>query len=46
MRLFEKDELASMMEQSGFRIGSVFGNYTAAPLTDESPRVIIFGVHL
>lgn len=45
VRLFEKDELASMMEQSGFRIGSVFGNYAAAPLTDESPRVIIFGVH-
>lgn len=45
VRLFEKDELASMMEKSGFRIVSVFGNYSAGELTDESPRVIIFGEH-
>lgn len=43
VRLFEKDELTRMMERSGFEIGHVFGDYAADRLTDESPRVIIFG---
>ncbi len=43
VRLFEKEELSRMMEKSGFHVSSVFGNYDAHPLTDESPRVILFG---
>jgi len=43
VRLFEKDELSRMMSQSGFDVTAVFGNYDASPLTDLSPRVILFG---
>jgi ubiquinone/menaquinone biosynthesis C-methylase UbiE len=43
VRLFEKDELSKMMERSGFRVTSVFGSYDGSPLTDDSPRVILFG---
>ena len=43
VRLFEKDELSRMMEGSGFRVTSVFGGYDGSPLTDWSPRVILFG---
>jgi SAM-dependent methyltransferase len=43
VRLFEKQELSTMMEASGFDVTSVFGNYDASPFTDLSPRVILFG---
>jgi SAM-dependent methyltransferase len=43
VRLFEKEELSSMMQDSGFDVTATFGNYNAAPLTDDSPRVILFG---
>ncbi len=46
VRLFDKNELTAMMEESGFNIEHVFGNYAADPLTDDSPRVIIFGARL
>ena len=46
VRLFEKAELSRMLEQSGFKVTSVFGNYDATPLTDDSPRVILFGTRL
>ena len=46
VRLFDKNELTAMMEESGFRIDHVFGNYSADVLTDDSPRVIIFGARL
>ena len=45
VRLFDKDELTAMMKQSGFSIDNVFGSYSGERLTDDSPRVIIFGVH-
>ena len=46
VRLFEKSELTAMMEKSGFRIDHVFGNYESDPLSDDSHRVIIFGMRL
>lgn len=44
VRLFEKQELSRMMETCGFRVSAVFGNYDGSSFTDESPRVILFGV--
>jgi SAM-dependent methyltransferase len=43
VRLFEKAELTRMMEESGFVVSATFGGYDAQPMTDESPRVILFG---
>jgi SAM-dependent methyltransferase len=43
VRLFEAGDLSHMMEEAGFDITAAFGNYQAAPLTPESPRVILFG---
>jgi SAM-dependent methyltransferase len=43
VRLFDKDDLSSMMIAAGFRIDAVYGNYDAAPVGPDSPRVILFG---
>ena len=43
VRLFEMDELSEMMKDAGFEISEIFGGYDAQPLTDQSPRVILFG---
>ena len=43
VRLFEKEELSQMMAKSGFDVTATLGNYDASALTDESPRVILFG---
>jgi SAM-dependent methyltransferase len=43
VRLFDKNELTSMMKQWGFAIENVFGSYAGEPFSDDSPRVIIFG---
>jgi hypothetical protein len=32
----------SMLEQADFRIERSYGDYDGTPLTDESPRVILF----
>jgi len=42
VRLFSKDELVSMLQQADFRIERSYGDYDGAPLTAESPRVILF----
>jgi SAM-dependent methyltransferase len=42
VRLFSKAELMSMLEQADFRIERSYGDYDGTPLTDESPRVILF----
>jgi hypothetical protein len=43
VRLFDKDDLSAMMVEAGFRIDAVYGNYDAAPVTSDAPRVILFG---
>jgi len=42
VRLFTRRELEEMMERAGFRIETAFGDYGGEPLTDASPRVILF----
>jgi SAM-dependent methyltransferase len=42
VRLFTREELTSMLERAGFRIEMSYGDYGAEPLTDTSPRVILF----
>jgi SAM-dependent methyltransferase len=44
VRLFDKNELTTMMKQSGFAIEKVFGSYGGEQLSADSSRVIIFGV--
>jgi ubiquinone/menaquinone biosynthesis C-methylase UbiE len=44
VRLFERQELAHMLEGAGFRNSTVFGNYAGAAATDEAPRAIFFAV--
>ena len=43
VRLFDKDDLSAMMVEAGFRIDAVYGNYDAAPVSADAPRVILFG---
>ncbi len=43
VRLFEAGDLTYMMTEAGFTVSNAFGNYDASPLSDESPRTILFG---
>ena len=43
VRLFEAGDLTYMLTDAGFSITSSFGNYDATVLTQDSPRVILFG---
>lgn len=43
VRLFKPAELAAMMTRAGFTITAEYGNYDCAPLTEHSPRTILFG---
>lgn len=42
VRLFQKPELVAMLEVAGFSIEATYGDYAGNPLTDASPRVILF----
>lgn len=42
VRLFRKDDLVSMFKRAGFSIETSYGDYGGEPLTDRSPRVILF----
>jgi hypothetical protein len=33
-----------MMTDAGFKVAACFGSYDGAPLEEDSPRAIIFGV--
>lgn len=44
VRLFDPGDLSAMMIAAGFTVAARFGNYDGAPLEDDSPRAIIFGV--
>lgn len=43
VRLFEPEELQSMLEDSGFEVAAVFGGYDGAPLCADSPRAVLAG---
>lgn len=43
VRLFEAGDLSYMLMTAGFTVSNSFGNYDASPLSDESPRTILFG---
>ena len=43
VRLFEPDQMSSMLEAAGVTVRFRFGDYDAAPLTAESPRTIFLG---
>jgi len=42
VRLFSRPELERMLKRAGFRIETSYGNYGGEPLTETSPRVILF----
>lgn len=42
VRLFSQSELVAILEHAGLRVEKSFGDYGGEPLTDSSPRVILF----
>ncbi len=44
VRLFSVDELEMMLEEIGFGVYARKGDYSGGPITDSSPRAILFGV--
>jgi SAM-dependent methyltransferase len=43
VRLFEPDQMASMLEAAGVSVGFRFGDYDANPLRPDSPRTVLAG---
>jgi SAM-dependent methyltransferase len=43
VRLFEVEEIASMLESAGIAVRHRFGDYDATPLSGDSPRTILLG---
>jgi SAM-dependent methyltransferase len=43
VRLFEPEEIGTMLEAEGIDIQHRFGDYDAAPLTGNSPRTLLLG---
>ena len=46
VRLFELEDLASMLQNCGFAIAEVLGDYHGGPITASSPRTILIGRRL
>lgn len=44
VRLFSVEELEMMLEESGFSVRAKKGDYVGGPVTDHSPRAILFAV--
>jgi SAM-dependent methyltransferase len=42
VRLFSQRDLVSMLDRAGFRVEKSYGDYDGGPLTETSPRVILF----
>ena len=42
VRLFKQTDLVGMLEVAGFSIEATYGDYAGEPLTESSPRVILF----
>jgi ubiquinone/menaquinone biosynthesis C-methylase UbiE len=43
VRLFEPQQISSMLEQAGVTVRFRFGDYEAAPLSTDSPRTVLIG---
>lgn len=43
VRLYDAGDLEDLMERTGFTVRHRFGDYTGAPLTPRSPRVLLMG---
>ena len=43
VRLFDPADLSAMMVAAGFKVTASLGGYDGAPLTQTSPRVMLFG---
>ena len=43
VRLFEPEQISSMLEAEGVTVRSRFGDYDASPLTQRAPRTILMG---
>lgn len=44
VRLFDRMDLETMLEESGFGVEQVLGDYAGAPHSDSSPRTIVFAI--
>ncbi len=44
VRLFDRLDLETMLEESGFGVEQVLGDYAGAPHSDSSPRTIVFAI--
>ena len=42
-RLFSQSELAALLQQAGFAVQAVYGNYEGAPLTSEHTTLLMVG---
>lgn len=43
VRGYDVDEMQRLFDEAGFTIRNVFGDFTGAPFTDSSPRLILSG---
>jgi SAM-dependent methyltransferase len=43
VRLFEPEQISSMLESAGVRVRQRYGDYDASPLTLDAPRTILLG---
>jgi SAM-dependent methyltransferase len=44
VRLFDRDDLETMLEESGFGVEQVLGDYAGGPHSERSPRTIVFAI--
>jgi SAM-dependent methyltransferase len=44
LTLFERGEVELLLEQAGFAVKDIYGNYDLSPFTRESPRMIVISV--
>jgi len=43
VKMYEKDKILEMMEETGLSVSCIFGDYVGSPLSDTSERIIIIG---
>ena len=44
VRLFDRLDLETMLEESGFGVEQVLGDYAGGPHSESSPRTIVFAI--
>jgi cyclopropane fatty-acyl-phospholipid synthase-like methyltransferase len=43
-RIYSLDEITTLLADSGFRVGRVYGNWDLSRLTEKSPKMILAGI--